>query len=189
MDSYTQERAAPVKAPIVVSSTRVRPSSSKMLTTYLADIEQLLDEQGYDAALREATDLPGIAVALADPQLRSSSESIQKWFADWVRPAKSDDSSGIDHERVSKALLAHVISTHGKEGVPTRALRRLRLRRLARTPPTRFAPARVRLPDAEGKATTDMCKVVIEAVRRWYAHAGCSDPVVQANLGRLAILR
>jgi hypothetical protein len=190
MDSHTQERAAPVKAPIVVSSTRVRPCSSKMLTTYLADIEQMLDEQTWDAALREATDLPSIAVALADPQLRSSSETIQRWFADWVRPNQTDgDSRGLDFERTSKALLSRVLTADAKEGVPAKALRRFRLRRLARTPPTRFAPERARLPDSVGKDAADMCKVVAEGVRRWYAHAGCSDPIVQANLGRLAVLR
>ncbi len=191
MDSYPQERAAPVKAPIVVSSARVRPCSSKMLTTYLADIEQMLDEQSWDAAVRESIELPSIAVALADPHLRSSSEDIHKWFADWVRPADNEgESSDVDHERLSKTLLDRVTSTDGKTGVPTQALRRFRLRRLARTPPSRFAPERLRgIPDSEGKDATDMCKVVVEAVSRWYAHAGCSDPIVQSNLGRLAILR
>ncbi len=190
MDSHTQERAGPVTAPIVVSSSRVRPCSSKMLTTYLADIEQMIDERAWDAALSEASDLPSIAVALADPQLRSSSETIQKWFADWVRPNQTDgDSRGLDFERTSKALLSRVLTVDAKEGVPTKALRRLRLRRLARTPPTRFAPERTRLPESVGSETADMCRVVTEAVRRWYAHAGCSDPTVQANLGRLAVLR
>jgi hypothetical protein len=190
MDSYTQERAAPVKAPLVVSSTKVRPCGSKMLTTYLADIEQMLDEQSWDAAVRESIDLPSIAVALADPQLRSSADGIQKWFTDWVRPVDTKgDSSGVDHERISKTLLDRAVSTDGKAGVPTQALRRLRLRRLARTPPSRFAAERAHLPDSEGKAAADMCKVVVEAVSRWYAHAGCSDPVVQSNLGRLAVLR
>src|ERR1700681_3170070 len=50
----------------------VSPSSSRMLAGYLTDIEQLLDEQHRDAALREAFDLPRIAVALTDPQLRCS---------------------------------------------------------------------------------------------------------------------
>ncbi len=190
MDSYPQERAAPVKAPILVSSSRVHPCSSKMLTTYLADIEQMLDEQSWDAAVRESLDLPGIAVALADPQLRSSPEGIQKWFADWVHPVETDsDFREIDHERISKMLLERVTSDEAKSGVPAQALRRLRLRRLARTPPSRFAPDRVRLPDGEGNDAADMCKVIVEAVSRWYAHAGCSDPVVQSNLGRLAILR
>ncbi len=190
MDSYPQERAAPVKAPIILSSARVRPCSSKMLTTYLADIEQMLDEQSWDAAVRESIELPSIAVALADPQLRSSSEGIHKWFAEWVRPTDPKaESTDVDHERISKTVLNRVISTDGKSGVPTQALRRFRLRRLARTPPSRFAPERVRASDSEGKDATDMCKVVVEAMSRWYAHAGCSDPVVQSNLGRLAILR
>jgi hypothetical protein len=190
MDFYSQERAAPVKAPIAVSSARVRPCSSKMLITYLADIEQMLDEQSWDAAVRDSVDLPSIAVALADPQLRSSSERIEKWFADWVHPDETDsDFRGVDHERISKMLLERVTSDDRKAGVPAQALRRLRLRRLARTPPSRFAPDRIRIPDGEGNDAADMCKVLVEAVSRWYAHAGCSDPVVQANLGRLAILR
>src|SRR5579864_6734687 len=40
------------------------PSSSRMIATYLTDIEQMLDEERWDAALREASDLPRIAVAL-----------------------------------------------------------------------------------------------------------------------------
>jgi len=161
-----------------------------MLTTYLADIDQMLDEQSWDAAVRETVDLPSIAVALADPELRSSGDGIRKWFADWVRPVETDgDSEELDHERISKMALDRVISADGKAGVPAQALRRFRLRRLARTPPTRFAPERARVPDGEGNEAADMCKVVAEAVRRWYAHTGCSDPVVQANLGRLAILR
>jgi hypothetical protein len=161
-----------------------------MLTAYLADIEQMLDEQSWDAAVRDSVDLPSIAVALADPQLRSSGDGIRKWLADWVRPLRADsDASEPAHERVSNMLSERAISADGETRVPAQALRRLRLRRLARTPPSRFAPERSRSPDAEANDAADMCKVVAEAVRRWYAHNGCSDPVVQANLGRLAILR
>lgn len=188
MDSHTQERTAPVKPPISVSAARVRPSSSKMLTTYLADIEQMLDEQSWDAAVRETLDLPSIAVALSDPELRSSGDGIRKWLNDWVRPVQSD-SGELDYERISKMLNERAISANGETRVPAQALRRLRMRRLARTPPSRSAPERTRAPDPEANDAADMCKVVAEAVRRWYAHNGCSDPVVQANLGRLAILR
>jgi len=188
MDSHTQERTAPVTPPISASAARVRPSSSKMLTTYLADIEQMLDEQSWDAAVRDSVDLPSIAVALSDPELRSSGAGIRKWLADWVRPVQSD-SSELDYERVSKMLSERATSGDGETRVPAQALRRLRLRRLARTPPSRFAPERARTADAEGNDAADMCKIVAEAIRRWYAHNGCSDPVVQANLGRLAILR
>ena len=188
MDSHTQERAAPVKSVIAVSPTRVRSCSSKMLTTYLADIEQMLDEQSWDGAARESVDLPSIAVALSDPELRSSHEGIRKWLADWVRPLRTDgDSHELDHERVSKLLSERATGGDAEMRVPAKALRRLRMRRLARTPPARFAAERPA--DREGNDVADMCKVVAEAIRRWYAHIGCSDPVVQANLGRLAILR
>ena len=70
-----------------------------MLTTYLADIEQMLDEQSWDAAVRDSVDLPSIAVALSDPELRSSGDGIRKWLTDWVRPVQSD-STELDHERV-----------------------------------------------------------------------------------------
>jgi hypothetical protein len=188
MDSRTQERAAPVKAPFAISGARVRPSNSKMLTTYLADIEQMLDEHSWEAALRDSLDLPSIAVALSDPQLRSSAEAIRKWLADWIRPLQSD-SGELAHERISQMLTERATSGHKDTRVPAQALRRLRLRRLARTPPGRFAAERSRLPDGEGKDATEMCKLVVEAVHRWYANNGCSDPVLQANLGRLAILR
>jgi hypothetical protein len=188
MDSPTQGRTAPVEPPISLSAARVRPSSSKMLTTYMADIEQMLDEQSWDAAVRDSIDLPSIAVALSDPELRSSGDGIRKWLADWVRPVQTD-SSEVDYERVSKMLSERATPAEGETRVPAQALRRLRLRRLARTPPSRFAPERSRTSDAEGNDAADMCKVVAEAIRRWYAHNGCSDPVVQANLGRLAILR
>lgn len=190
MDSHTQERAAPVKSAVAVSGTRVRPCSSKMLTAYLADVEQMLDEQSWDAAERESVDLPGIAVALSDPELRSSHDGIRKWLADWVRPLRTDgDSHELDYERLSKMLTERAVAGDAEARVPAKALRRLRLRRLARTPPGRFASERARPPEGEGNDVADMCKVVAEAVRHWYAHSGCSDPVVQANLGRLAILR
>jgi hypothetical protein len=35
----------------------------------------------------------------------------------------------------------------------------------------------------------DFCSTVVDAVRRWYAHFACRDPIVQANLARLAVLR
>lgn len=186
MDSPTQERTAPVKPRLSASAARVRPSSSKMLTSYLADIEQMLDEQSWDAAVRDSLDLPSIAVALSNPELRSSGDGIRQWLNDWVRPVQSD-SNELDFDRISKMLSERAVSADGETRVPAKALRRLRLRRLARTPPTRFAPERTRAPDAEGNDAADMCKLVAEAVRRWYAHSGCSDPVVQANLGRLAM--
>jgi len=49
-----------------------------MLTDYPTDIEQLLCEQRWDAALREACDLPPIAVVLADPPPPTAA-----WRAGW----------------------------------------------------------------------------------------------------------
>ena len=48
------------------------PRARAWSPSYLTDIEQLLEAQCWDAALREACDLPRIAVALSDPQLRCS---------------------------------------------------------------------------------------------------------------------
>ncbi|HEY6824835.1 MAG TPA: hypothetical protein VI195_10375, partial [Steroidobacteraceae bacterium] len=62
------------------------PSSSRMFAAYLADIEQLLEAQRHDAALREALDLPRLAVALGDPQLRCTREQLQRWCEEWIRP-------------------------------------------------------------------------------------------------------
>ncbi len=189
-DPHAHEREAPVNAAILISSSQVRPSSSKMLTTYLADIEQLLDEQSWEAAMRDSLDLPDIAVALAEPRLHASAEAVRKWCADWIRPLQTDgDSRGVDPERVSRALRERVSSEASNAGVPAKALRRLRMRRLARTPPSRFATERARSSDSEGNDAVDICTTLVEAVRRWYAHAACRDPIVQANLGRLAILR
>ena len=65
------------------------PSSSRMLASYFTDIEQLLEEQRWDAALREACDLPRIAVALSDPQLRCSGEEVGVWCRQWIPAAQA----------------------------------------------------------------------------------------------------
>jgi hypothetical protein len=61
-----------------------------MLTGYMSYIEQLLDERQWEAALREALDLPQIAVALGDPQLSLSSERLKSWCDEWIRPEVPD---------------------------------------------------------------------------------------------------
>ena len=66
------------------TSVATPPSSSRMLTGYLTDIEQLLEEQRWDAALREARELPRIAVALSDPQFRCSGEAVGVWCEQWL---------------------------------------------------------------------------------------------------------
>ena len=74
-----------------------------MLTTYLADVEQLLDEQRWELALREAFDLPRIAVALSDPALHSSSKRCAQWCSEWLKPA-NDSENGEEQERILTRL-------------------------------------------------------------------------------------
>jgi hypothetical protein len=154
--------------------TPTSPSSSRMIASYLTDIEQLLDEQRFDAALREASDLPRIAVALADPQLRSSGEEVRNWCQEWVRPPE---------------LTERVVPQNGPESVPTRALRRLQLRRHARTAPRGFSTERGEHLAPQETATAKMGVALLDAARRWYARSGVHDPTVQDNLARLAVLR
>ncbi len=161
-----------------------------MFASYLTDIERLLDEQRREAALREACDLPRLAVALADPQLRYATEQVHQWCREWIRPAGAErDAHGIDHERLMQRLTERLGLRPEAEAVPMRALRRLQLSRHVRTPPRGFAAAHAaHLPPAQAEAV-EMCIALIEAARRWYARSACHDPIVQANLARLAVLR
>ena len=63
-------------AAAVAHRTSSAPSSSRMCAAYLAGIDQLLDSHRREAALREALDLPSLAVALADPRLGCSREQV-----------------------------------------------------------------------------------------------------------------
>src|SRR3954452_7312062 len=82
----------------------VQPSSSRMLTNYLADVEQNLDEHRWEMALRDVLDLPKIVVALTDPELRSSGESCKAWCQQWVRPPSNANESGVDQEHICRLL-------------------------------------------------------------------------------------
>ena len=165
-------------------------SSSRMFASYLVDVEQLLDAQRRDAALREALDLPRIAVALADPQLRCTGEQARTWCQEWIRPPGAEqDAQGLEYELLSAAIAERVAQLAASETVPMRALRRLQLRRHARTSPRGFAARRAQgLPAREVEAI-EMSTALFEAARRWYARSACRDPIVQANLARLAVLR
>jgi len=119
----------------------VSPSSSRMLAGYLTDIEQLLDEQHRDAALREAFDLPRIAVALTDPQLRCSGEQVKTWCEQWIGPPGAERRAPRPRLRARWPQRQERVTQQGAAGpesVPTRALRRLRLRRYVRTPSRGF---------------------------------------------------
>ncbi len=166
------------------------PSSSRMFAAYLAEIEQLLDAQRREPALREALDLPRLAVALADPQLRCTRAHVYTWCEEWIRPPGAEqDAQGLGYERLSRSIVERLGQMSGLDGVPMRALRRLQLGRHSRIAPRGFRARRsTDLPTREGEAF-DMCAALIEAARRWYARSACHDPVVQANLARLAVLR
>jgi hypothetical protein len=109
--------------------------SSKMFDTYLTDIEQLLHHQIWNAALTDALALPHIAVALADARRRSSAERYQAWCATWIRPdASTERDSAAEGARLFRMWCERAggVAKEGALSVPVRALRQLRLRRLAR---------------------------------------------------------
>src|SRR5579872_4292661 len=72
----------------------IHPSSSRMLASYLSDVELLLEEQRWDQALREAFDLPQIATALSDPRMQISVERVQEWCEEWVKREEETPAAG-----------------------------------------------------------------------------------------------
>lgn len=185
-DERSREGAA---ARALNTNVRVAPSSSRMLTSYLADIEQLLEEQQWEAATREALDLPQIAVALADLQLSITHERVKAWCDEWIRPEVPDrNEHGADYERVSSTAVTRVAQEEDAS-IPSLALKRLRLRRHARTPPRGFSFDRNVNLGPEANTAIHTCSILVEAARRWYAHSAVHDRIVQANLARLAVLR
>jgi hypothetical protein len=164
-----------------VAEPRTVPTASRMFARYLNDLGQLLDEQRWEAASREANDLPRIAVALADAHLHSSAEEIRQWCEQWIRPSAGAETQGL--ERVTPGEITDSAS------LTARALRRLRLRRHVRNAPRGFSPARPENLGPHESAALRSCEALLEAARRWYARSAVHDPTVQANLARLAVLR
>jgi hypothetical protein len=160
-----------------------------MLTNYLADVEQNLDEHRWELALRDVADLPRIAVALTDPELRSSGERCKAWCEQWVRPSNAANDSGVDHENICRILDEKSGHAGITPSVPSAELRRLRLRRHARNAPRGFNASHMGKDDQDSIETFAICTAVVEGVRRWYAHFACHDATAQANLARLAVLR
>jgi hypothetical protein len=161
-----------------------------MFASYLTDIEQLLDARRWEVALREAFDLPRIAVALADPRLRCPVEQVTTWCREWIRPPGAErDAQGFDYERLARNVTDRISQAAAPEAVPMRALRRLQLRRHVRTPLRGFSPERAHDLSPRDAEAVEMCTALLEAARRWYARSACHDPIVQGNLARLAVLR
>jgi len=151
-----------------------------MLAGYLTDIEQLLEEQRWDAALLQACDLPRIAVALSDPELRASDMAVDHWCRQWV---------ASEAQQTESAESAAVAPEVAAPEVPTRALRRLQLRRHVRTPPRGFRVSEDENLAPQESESSEAGRALVGATRRWYARSGCHDPTVQSNLARLAVLR
>ncbi|HUI60403.1 MAG TPA: hypothetical protein VLX90_09275 [Steroidobacteraceae bacterium] len=187
-DLHANEREALPRAGLAAYSGP-QPSSSRMLATYLADVEQFLDEQRWDLALRDAYDLPQIAVALTDPGLTCSSDRCKAWCEEWIRPQRAAGDSGADPERICHVLDEHAQTSMNGDSVPLNALRRLRLRRYARNAPRAFNSELVDSENPGAAEAVDLCTAVVDGVRRWYAHSACRNPTTQANLARLAVLR
>src|SRR5579864_6298272 len=130
-DSYSSEQNDSSRQTSTAAQTRgfedswVQPSSSRMLTNYLADVEQNLDEHRWELALRDVADLPKIAVALTDPELRSSVERCKAWCEQWVRPSNAANDSGMNPESICRVLDEKSGHAGITPTVPSAELRRL----------------------------------------------------------------
>jgi hypothetical protein len=165
-----------------------------MLDAYLGDIEYLMRERLWAEAVPLALALPHICVAIGNPALRSSPHDYLEWCQNWVRPSRTDSTATVPTAdalfRLAQAR-AEVPDDETGTVVPAAALRRLRLRRLARATPLRRRNALSELVrmDAALEPEREAALVLVDAVRRWYADRGALDTMVQSNLARLAVLR
>lgn len=187
-----QESGAEGSLPAAGPRATARPRTSQMLESYLADIEYLMRAQLWKRAASLALPLPHICAALSNADLVSSAEAYRAWCERWLRPPRADTSfttpSPEELERMAAEYAVEPeLAHHG--GVPVRALRQLRLRRLSRA-----ALPRGRVPlslaaEAHGGRAAEACLALLEGVRRWYRDCAARDPALQANLARLAVLR
>ncbi len=161
-----------------------------MLASYLTDIEQMLEEERWDAALRDAADLPQIAVALSDPLLRASGEEVAEWCTRWTIPGEPATTGAQEIQEPAAAPAPQRVNRgSATPAVPTAALRRLQLRRHARSLPRGFVLGPDESLDPLAAEAVQAGRTLVEAARRWYARSGVHDPTVQTNLARLAVLR
>ena len=158
-----------------------------MFANYLSNVEQLLDEEGWEQAVRQAADLPRIAVALAHPALECTASSVGEWCQHWIRRRGTSRPPGAELEALRRAG-AELAAPRGGPLVPMDALRRLQWNRHVRVMPRGFRARIDELPATVAERVT-LCTALLEAARRWYAGSACHDSTVQANLSRLAVLR
>lgn len=190
IESHSQANSHGVAA--TVGFAGPRHGSSRMLESYLGDIEYLMRERQWDEAAPLALALPHICGALAHPDLVSSREAYRKWCEMWVRPPQDDTSLSLP----SPDELDRMAAERGVErelldgsGVPAQSLRQLRLRRLSRAALPRRRGAPPAATEAGDGAVREACVALIDSVRRWYADWAAGSTVVQTNLARLAVLR
>src|SRR5215469_11906219 len=167
-DRLTEESNRRAAGKTAARHRSTSPSSSRMFAGYLHALEQLLDARRWEVALREARDLPRIAVALADPHLRGSSESVRTWCQEWIRPPGAErDAQGMQYERLARQISDRVAPLADAEPVPMRALRRLQLARNLRLRPQSFSPrVAADLPAREPKALCELQGYVYDAKLR-----------------------
>lgn len=169
-----------------------RHGSSRMLESYLGDVEYLLREGLWGEAEPLALALPHICAALSHLDLASSRERFQEWCEAWVRPPVADTSLSVPKpEQLYRLATERGADTPAEQSpsVPLRPLRQLRLRRLSRAAPARRRGTLTDLRGLREEPAREACVVLVEAVRRWYSDWAALDATVQANLARLAVLR
>jgi hypothetical protein len=168
----------------------MRHGSSKMLESYLGDIEYLIRERQWSEAVPLALPLPHICAALADPGLRSSRAAFLAWCEAWVRPPKSDTSmSALSPDVLYRTASETASELDAIAAVPVEALRQLRLRRLSRAAPPRRRVSLQEMSEIADAPAREACVALLDGVRRWYSDWAALDPTVQNNLARLAVLR
>lgn len=171
-----------------------RHGSSRMLESYLGDVEYLLREGLWSEAEPLALALPHICAALSHVDLGSSRARFLEWCDAWVRPSKADTSMSVPKPAdLLRLAVEHGADIDSSEGaapvVPLRPLRQLRLRRLSRAAPARRRGALTDVRDLHCEPAREACLALLEAVRRWYSDWAAQDGTVQLNLARLAVLR
>jgi hypothetical protein len=180
--------------PATALSAPSHHGSSKMLESYLGDVEYLLREGLWSEAEPLALALPHICAALSHVDLGSSRDRFLEWCDAWVRPSKADTSMTVPKAAdLYRLAVEHGADVDGSAEsapvVPLRPLRQLRLRRLSRAAPARRRGALSELRELHCEPAREACVALLEAVRRWYSDWAARDGTVQLNLARLAVLR